>query len=734
MSWFNDEVWGLAGLPDPSASIIKLLLSSTNLPGSNLPLASEARSAASGHTQALLRLRHLPTAELDRLLRETLDLASHRLDAWVTAFATRRVTAMRHNQEKANKALPHGEEVPVGTFFGGYGWVEDLRPASHTVKAAPDGKPADVDLTNGGFIHAPSSRHAMAAAVMRSGYLTFSKEDPQKLAFDLSSRQVRSGLQVLDEVRNGQHLGEVLGYAFERGLQEGHPGVAGLNALRFTFRNLFPLVAGKNGVDTSQPADRVAARNVVDGLQLYRAYKTGSLQFTGNPLPAPGTAGHKAVIAELDKLGQMLDEVADLLVGEGIFQLAGGNVEGALPSMNNLVRGNRPPNPGIAQSPRAGRGLAHRIAYVFQDPQPTLSPNWPATPSARAGAEPVLNAWLGSLVGDPANVSATVIFDENGATTQKTITLSQLSIHPLDLLALARAALQPGQAGLLDARLVVAALGDDTSKTNVRVDHAPQPGRDANVSRTFPEIVELLGTLGAALGASRALGLEDLVSPTDLPTAIPAAETAALENVKELEARASAAVEASSGTNGIANTLLSALTALDPDVPTTVENLRAALRIAAQIAVEQAFAPCGASADDLAARATAVLRELARRKMLIDALPPPFVGETSKSRMARAMDTLKALFGSDMLVLPQLTPPGADELKQALAGRSTSPWGGAPYSNSCRGPGTRDRSWRRLASLPSMRMRWGPACHVRMSCNCRSYPARRGWRSPLRAS
>ena len=44
---------------------------------------------------ALDHLATVPTAELERLLTETLDTASHRLDAWITSLATKRLAAMR---------------------------------------------------------------------------------------------------------------------------------------------------------------------------------------------------------------------------------------------------------------------------------------------------------------------------------------------------------------------------------------------------------------------------------------------------------------------------------------------------------------------------------------------------------------------------------------------------------------------------------------------------------------
>ena len=44
---------------------------------------------------ALAHLQGLPPAALERLLKGTLDVASHRVDAWITSLATRRLTALR---------------------------------------------------------------------------------------------------------------------------------------------------------------------------------------------------------------------------------------------------------------------------------------------------------------------------------------------------------------------------------------------------------------------------------------------------------------------------------------------------------------------------------------------------------------------------------------------------------------------------------------------------------------
>ena len=64
---------------------------------------------------SLRRLSRVPTARLARLLAGTLDLASHRLDAWIGAHAARRLATLR-------------EQRPRGARIGGYGVVEDVRP------------------------------------------------------------------------------------------------------------------------------------------------------------------------------------------------------------------------------------------------------------------------------------------------------------------------------------------------------------------------------------------------------------------------------------------------------------------------------------------------------------------------------------------------------------------------------------------------------------------------------
>ena len=118
---------------------------------------------------ALATLALAPTAELDWLFAETVDLASHRLDAWITALAARRVLGFRDAQ-LGGEATP-----PLGSHLGGYAFLENVRPGP-----TPTG-PIETQPFGGGFVQAPSMPHAAAAAVLRSGYLAYRSEDPAEV-------------------------------------------------------------------------------------------------------------------------------------------------------------------------------------------------------------------------------------------------------------------------------------------------------------------------------------------------------------------------------------------------------------------------------------------------------------------------------------------------------------------------------------------------------------------------
>ena len=218
--------------------------------------------ARAGLRTSLERLHTLAPDALSRLLLGTLDVCSHRLDAWITSLATKRLTAMR-------------QAHATGVYLGAYGWVENLRPAAPgTLLPAPPGESAPVTRMPGnpGFTHAPSLTQAATVAVLRNGHLTHAHNDKRDLlAIDLSSERARLADTLLSGVRAGQPLGALLGYRFERGLHENHPGLL-LDTFIDRCRTLAPLTATR--IDAAGTVvDNVAIGPVVDGLALFRQWQ-----------------------------------------------------------------------------------------------------------------------------------------------------------------------------------------------------------------------------------------------------------------------------------------------------------------------------------------------------------------------------------------------------------------------------------------------------------------------------
>ena len=90
------------------------------------------------------------------------------------------------------------------------------------------------------------------------------------MAVNLSSDRVRLALSLLEGIRNGQSLGALLGYRFERGLHDSH-GLAEVDQFIYPLRKAFPLVADtlsttKTAADV--PIEAIEARNVLDGRKL----------------------------------------------------------------------------------------------------------------------------------------------------------------------------------------------------------------------------------------------------------------------------------------------------------------------------------------------------------------------------------------------------------------------------------------------------------------------------------
>ncbi|HYG59182.1 MAG TPA: hypothetical protein VD902_14065, partial [Symbiobacteriaceae bacterium] len=328
--------------------------------------------------RSLKELRDLPAATLDQLLAEGLDLCTYRIDAWITALAAQRLQLKREGGQAGR------------TYIGAYGWVEDLTPASAR--------------TSDGFVHAPSYSQAAASAILRSGFLSHhapGQENP--FAVDLSSTRVRLALSLLDGMREGQPLGALLGYRFERALHERM-----LDQYIQPFRRLAP-VPGVGPQPGTAAQETVAVSNVVDGLELHRRWKKGTAEGwnadsipwgdAAAMLPGATTPDAQALLAELDQLDDALDTVNDAILAEAVYQMVQGNPQRAGAMLDLIGKWDSPPPElEVLSTPRSSTAHTHRLMLLLPPAGGGPPAGWPVV-SPRAQAEPLLNAWAARYFG-----------------------------------------------------------------------------------------------------------------------------------------------------------------------------------------------------------------------------------------------------------------------------------------------------------------------------------------------
>lgn len=391
---------------------------------------------------ALQALIDLPEGSTDRdfslLTAEAIDTASHRLDAWLTGLASRRLATLRSTK-------------PDGITVGAFGWVENLAPQPRRVR-------------DGGFVGAPSLAQATTAGILRSAYMNHNPVGGGDSAFaiDLSSRRVRDALYLLEGGRQGQPMTVLLGYAFERLLHD-----AGCDRFILSFRGIAPLIQGAlNDADDTVPQEAVqaiAAANVTDALQLVRRWKTdgaGAIfaalakRPDGNPYlditavwEGPTAAEKTAMIAAIDKIIADIDATADLMLAESVHQMAQGNPKRASAAMDAAGRGEGPsPDVDVISTRTAPALVTHRLISLL--PQ---KGGW-STTAPRALAHPQLEHWAGLRMGSPENIVLTQ--SRRGGE----VTLAGVDISALDFIALS--ANQAALERLLRVR-VQALAGDD---------------------------------------------------------------------------------------------------------------------------------------------------------------------------------------------------------------------------------------------------------------------------------
>lgn len=599
---------------------------------------------------ALEHLATLDAATLQRQMVGTLDLCAHRLDAWITSFATQRLDELR-------------DQHATGLRVGAYGWVLNLCPLP---AAAPLPTPAGeagvvFALPNDpGFLHAPSLDQAQTAALLRNGHLSKANLNaPGAFAIDLSSRRVRLAEQLLDGVRQGQPLGALLGYRFERSLHERR-----LDHYVQRFRQLAPLVSS-NAPQSTAASEAITANRVVDGLALRQQWQ--DYLKNQNVVRLPPDAPFVACAAALRELDDTVDALGDAVVAEAAYQTVRGNTVRAASTLQAMAHGEAPPPElDVARTPRSGIGLTHRVLWLLAAPAATAaSPGWPAaSKSPRAAAEPRLNAWAAKLLPAPAKVRFGVehLGDDGSVLARLELRLADLLLTPLDVVCMAPA--QPGAAAddvfELAVHVARSQLKDLPLAARLRVDARRDASWAAN-EFSLAEALEVAARARHCLSRARAVDPRDLAPPHVSANGDVAAA--------ELEKRSTATEKALITASGKLSTLLGA------PGGGAVASLRNAMLALQRFGFNGAVpvAPLADEAADrvaLTAQTRALLAESARRLATL-ATQRSSAGADLLQRAASATARLRTLLGPDFLALAPFTLANGAELAASLAASTT---------------------------------------------------------------
>lgn len=625
---------------------------------------------------SLAHLKSLAPERLEELMTGTLDLCSHRLDAWITSFAMKRLAEMRRTN-------------PTGVLLGGYGWVMNLKPAAAQVKVVPtpagEQDPVFQLTDNPGFVHTPSLTQASTVAILRSGHLANAGDQmpDDLLAIDLSSERVRLATWLLDGVRQGQPLGALLGYRFERRLQEG-----GKAKFISRFREVAPLVARRLAQPSQTEAvEAIAANNVVDGLRLsslWQETQTGDAaqvqqkeqQFFQKLSPITATEMTE-LRPELNALTDAVDCVSDALLAESVHQVVRGNPLRAASTVESLAGGETPPPElEVVQTPRTGIALTHRVLTLFAG-DPVLPQHW-ATPGIpfRANAEPQLNALAGRLLPNAFNVRCVVDRLEPGTgrvLESKELRLNQLRLTPLDFIYAAEG--QAGQHAEIEQRIMYGIMrkADGFAPgARLRVNHGRRPGWAAT-ELSYGEFNELVKTARKLVTGARAIDAGDL----DLPER----STDFSVDIAELESRVAGAEVWLRRTPNDFKVVLAAGETANLDALRDLILRSAAFGVPGAVPLSAA----GTSAEDrriLFGQGASIQKELTQRVEQLTALISGFnlVTATTEQRRDHALARLRIVFGKTFVVLPRFTAANAAELEKALAD-STKVQGGDAFAS-----------------------------------------------------
>ena len=199
-----------------------------------LPRRRAGRRSSARRWRTISRIESIEERRL--LLCETLDCCSHRLDAWITAAASRRLArhARRRRRGAPSSAPTAGSRTSSCARPSAAGQIDGRSTCCTTAAtAATSTRPGS-----------PTPRPPASCAAGGSP-IAAAIPNNEALDIDLSSTRMRDALSLLDGMRRGQSLGALLGYRLERRLHERSGGGLELDRFIYVLRTLAPLRGGK---------------------------------------------------------------------------------------------------------------------------------------------------------------------------------------------------------------------------------------------------------------------------------------------------------------------------------------------------------------------------------------------------------------------------------------------------------------------------------------------------------
>lgn len=428
------------------------------------------------------------------------------------------------------------------------------------------------------------------------------------------------------------------------------------------------------------------AASVVDGLALHRRWTASqqrqapqtpwdatTIPFGNATLgfPPPGSPDFTALVDTLKALDDLVDSVGDGVVAESLYQLVQGNPLRSGATLDAIAAGEiPPPELDVIRTPRTGIGLTHRLCALFPAAGGTAPTGWPTEiPSARAQAEPILNAWTATLLPDPAMVrcKADYVNQRDGQVYQTVESaLTTLGLAPLDAVYLAEGSDRAQQAELEQRwRFVLQQTRPATvpPDTLIRLRFGRDNSWGAEIV-SVSEWCEVAITVRRLLGNARPLDGRDLSLPES-----PA--DSGLDH-EEFAGRATRAIQALTGAHRILNDLLPPPSS--DDLSSYLDQVRRALfglsNFGIPSAVPMDIGGTGPDAQSsLLTQARSVVLEAQRRLNRVADSDQTFErpNATPEERCDHDLTRFRIIFGQDFLALPKVTATNAVQLNESFA-------------------------------------------------------------------